>query len=129
VSITLHVSYQRKGFFLVHIHIVSLYTLTAVTQVKSLTCSNTSRSVSHTVSRGNQEARRASRRASERNFVYSKVFSPSHSQYSDAVRLNLLENGLLQGEVKESSIKVQSVLLQRTILQRRNATTNSFFFQ
>jgi hypothetical protein len=117
VSITLHVSYQWQGFFLVHIHIVSLGTLTAVTHVKSLTCSNTSCSVSHTVSRGNQEVRRVSRRASERNLRHRK----------DAVRLDLLENGLLQGKVKETSIKVQSVMLQRTILQRRNATTNSFY--
>jgi len=59
---------------MVRIHIVSLGTLTAVTRVKSVPCSNTSCSVSHTVSRRTQEIRRVSRRSSKRNFEYSKVF-------------------------------------------------------
>ena len=55
-------------------HTMSLGTLTAVTHVKSVPCSNTSCSVPHTVSRRTQDTHRVSRRASERNFEYSKVF-------------------------------------------------------
>jgi hypothetical protein len=84
VSITLHVNCQWHGFFMYHV--MSLGTLTAVTHVKSVPCSNTSCSVNHTVSRRTREIRRVRRRASDKNFEHSKDFSPRiHSTQMQSV--------------------------------------------